>query len=173
MARPAPLLLLLAAVCLVAAASAGGADAAERKATTVGVYELRKGDFSIRVTNWGAVIMSVVLPDSRGKLDDVVLGYDTIAEYVVRFADLIVPVLLLRQCICSYFHCLLTCFYTQLVKPHYIAIVPCPHCRLIWIVEQHYIAIVCVFEFFFFALLSASSLLKLVFCCSSPSFNFT
>ncbi|EEC77395.1 hypothetical protein OsI_16152 [Oryza sativa Indica Group] len=82
MARPAPLLLLLAAVCLVAAASAGGADAAERKATTVGVYELRKGDFSIRVTNWGAVIMSVVLPDSRGKLDDVVLGYDTIAEYV-------------------------------------------------------------------------------------------
>nr|CAH67072.1 OSIGBa0097P08.2 [Oryza sativa] len=82
MARPAPLLLLLAAVCLVAAASAGGADAAERKATTVGVYELRKGDFSIRVTNGGAVIMSVVLPDSRGKWDDVVLGYDTIAEYV-------------------------------------------------------------------------------------------
>ncbi|KAF0890378.1 hypothetical protein E2562_002774 [Oryza meyeriana var. granulata] len=79
MARPARL-LLLAAVCLVAA-FAGGADAAERK-TTVGVYELRKGDFSVKVTNWGAVIMSVVLPDSRGKLADVVLGYDTVAEYV-------------------------------------------------------------------------------------------
>ncbi len=125
------------------------------------------------LVSWGFRAETLETCFLPGKLDDVVLGYDTIAEYVVRFADLIVPVLLLRQCICSYFHCLLTCFYTQLVKPHYIAIVPCPHCRLIWIVEQHYIAIVCVFEFFFFALLSASSLLKLVFCCSSPSFNFT
>uniref|UniRef100_A0A0E0KRE2 Aldose 1-epimerase n=1 Tax=Oryza punctata TaxID=4537 RepID=A0A0E0KRE2_ORYPU len=82
MARPVPLPLLLAAVCLVAATAAGGADAAVRKTTAVGVYELRKGDFSVRVTNWGAVIMSVVLPDSRGKLADVVLGYDTVAEYV-------------------------------------------------------------------------------------------
>lgn len=102
------------------------------------------------LVSWGFRAETLETCFLPGKLDDVVLGYDTIAEYVVRFADLIVPVLLLRQCICSYFHCLLTCFYTQLVKPHYIAIVPCPHCRLIWIVEQHYIAIVCVFEFFFF-----------------------
>ncbi|KAG8082131.1 hypothetical protein GUJ93_ZPchr0014g47590 [Zizania palustris] len=74
-------LILLAAVCLVAAAG-GVAGAAESKAATVGVYELKKGDFSVKVTNWGAVIMSVILPDSRGKLADVVLGYDTIAEYV-------------------------------------------------------------------------------------------
>jgi aldose 1-epimerase len=48
-------------LCVVAG-SALAADA--RK--TVGVYELKKGDFSVKVTNWGATIMSVILPDSRG-----------------------------------------------------------------------------------------------------------
>ncbi|CAL5068228.1 unnamed protein product [Urochloa decumbens] len=80
MAR-AVLLQLLALLGLAAlAAAAGGANAAGRK--MVGVYELRKGDFSIKVTNWGATLTSVVLPDSKGNLADVVLGYDTIAEYV-------------------------------------------------------------------------------------------
>uniref|UniRef100_M8C5R3 Aldose 1-epimerase n=1 Tax=Aegilops tauschii TaxID=37682 RepID=M8C5R3_AEGTA len=81
MAR-APLLLLLpllAALCL--ASLAPGANAAGRK--MVGVYELRKGDFSAKVTNWGATVTSVVFPDSKGNLGDVVLGYDTIAEYVI------------------------------------------------------------------------------------------
>ena len=81
MAR-APLLLLLvpllAAVCL--ASLAPGANAAGRK--MVGVYELSMGDFSAKVTNWGATVTSVVFPDSKGNLGDVVLGYDTIAEYV-------------------------------------------------------------------------------------------
>ncbi|CAO2035306.1 unnamed protein product [Urochloa humidicola] len=75
MARAATLLL-----ALLALAAAGGANAAGRK--MVGLYELRKGDFSIKVTNWGATLTSVVLPDSKGNLADVVLGYDTIAEYV-------------------------------------------------------------------------------------------
>jgi aldose 1-epimerase len=60
----APPPLLLALLGLAALAAAGGANAAGRK--TVGVYELRKGDFSVRVTNWGATLTSVVLPDSRG-----------------------------------------------------------------------------------------------------------
>ncbi|RLM64538.1 aldose 1-epimerase-like [Panicum miliaceum] len=70
-------LFLLALLCVVAG-SALAADA--RK--TVGVYELKKGDFSVKVTNWGATIMSVILPDSRGNFADVVLGLDTVAEYV-------------------------------------------------------------------------------------------
>ncbi|KAF8703327.1 hypothetical protein HU200_032125 [Digitaria exilis] len=57
----APLLLALLGV----AALAGGANAAGRK--MVGVYELSKGDFSIKVTNWGATLTSVVLPDSKGE----------------------------------------------------------------------------------------------------------
>ncbi|XP_008811569.3 galactose mutarotase-like [Phoenix dactylifera] len=49
---------------------------------TVGIYELKRGDFSVKVTNWGATIISVILPDSKGKLNDVVLGYDKIGSYV-------------------------------------------------------------------------------------------
>ena len=46
------------------------ADHADAARKTVGVYELKnkKGDFSIKVTNWGATLMSVILPDSKGKL---------------------------------------------------------------------------------------------------------
>ncbi|KAJ3673355.1 hypothetical protein LUZ60_006729 [Juncus effusus] len=49
---------------------------------TVGIYELKKGDFSLKVTNWGATIISVVLPDNKGQLGDIVLGYDKISSYV-------------------------------------------------------------------------------------------
>ncbi|KAL6899289.1 hypothetical protein ACP4OV_005947 [Aristida adscensionis] len=79
--RRVPVLAVcVAACCLVLAGRSTGAAAPARKA--VGVHELRRGDFSIRVTNWGATLMSVVLPDSKGNLADVVLGYDTVAEYV-------------------------------------------------------------------------------------------
>lgn len=30
------------------------------------VYELKKGDVSVKVTNWGASLMSLVLPDKYG-----------------------------------------------------------------------------------------------------------
>ncbi|KAH0750431.1 hypothetical protein KY290_029663 [Solanum tuberosum] len=48
----------------------------------IGVYEIKKGDFSVKITNYGARIISVFLPDKNGKIDDVVLGYDTVKEYI-------------------------------------------------------------------------------------------
>jgi aldose 1-epimerase len=62
MARAA---LVLPAALLLCLALAGRADAVRK---TVGVYELKnkKGDFSIKVTNWGATLMSVIVPDSKG-----------------------------------------------------------------------------------------------------------
>ncbi|KAK4350512.1 hypothetical protein RND71_029825 [Anisodus tanguticus] len=45
------------------------------------VYELKKGDFSVKITNYGATVLSVILPDKHGKLDDVVLGYNSINDY--------------------------------------------------------------------------------------------
>ncbi|PKA51313.1 aldose 1-epimerase [Apostasia shenzhenica] len=48
----------------------------------LGIYELRKGQFSLKVTNWGAAVTSVVLPDSSGDLGDIVLGYDGVSSYV-------------------------------------------------------------------------------------------
>ncbi|KAJ3679651.1 hypothetical protein LUZ60_017662 [Juncus effusus] len=86
MSRP-PLLLLL---CLILAFAffffesfgffTNTIVAAPRR--TVGIYELRKGDFSLKVTNWGATITSVFVPDSKGNLADVVLGYDGIGPYI-------------------------------------------------------------------------------------------
>ena len=35
----------------------------------------------IRITNYGAIIVSIRVPDRTGKLDDVVLGYDTLEGY--------------------------------------------------------------------------------------------
>jgi hypothetical protein len=45
---------------------ASGADARKM----VGVYVLKKGDFSVKISNWGATIMSIVTPDSKGTHDD-------------------------------------------------------------------------------------------------------
>lgn len=79
MARAAPLPVALL-LCLALAGSAN----AERK--PVGFYGLKnkKGDFSIKVTNWGATLVSVLVPDCQGNLADVILGYDTLRGYVVR-----------------------------------------------------------------------------------------
>ncbi|KAJ8619247.1 hypothetical protein MRB53_015433 [Persea americana] len=48
----------------------------------VGIYEIQRGNFSLKLTNWGATVISVILPDSQGNLNDVVLGFDTIPSYV-------------------------------------------------------------------------------------------
>jgi len=34
----------------------------------IGVYELNKGNFSIKLTNYGATVMSVILPDKYGEI---------------------------------------------------------------------------------------------------------
>ncbi|KAF9625403.1 hypothetical protein IFM89_022388 [Coptis chinensis] len=44
-------------------------------------YELKKGNLSVKFTNIGASIASLILPDRNGKLADVVLGYDSVKEY--------------------------------------------------------------------------------------------
>ena len=54
--------VLPALLCLAVLALAGGADARKM----VGVYELKRGDFSVKMTNWGATIMSILVPDSKG-----------------------------------------------------------------------------------------------------------
>ncbi|TYH42037.1 hypothetical protein ES332_D11G035900v1 [Gossypium tomentosum] len=51
------------------------------KAQHVKVYELKRGYFSAKFTNYGATMLSVILPDKTGKLDDVVLGYDLVNDY--------------------------------------------------------------------------------------------
>uniref|UniRef100_M8B5N6 Aldose 1-epimerase n=1 Tax=Aegilops tauschii TaxID=37682 RepID=M8B5N6_AEGTA len=57
---------LLPVALLLCLALAGGANAAQK--STAGFYELKnkKGDFSIKVTNWGAALVSAIVPDGKG-----------------------------------------------------------------------------------------------------------
>jgi aldose 1-epimerase len=47
----------------------------------VGLWHLQAGDIEIRLTNFGATIVSIICPDASGNMADIVLGYDTIEEY--------------------------------------------------------------------------------------------
>jgi aldose 1-epimerase len=36
----------------------------------------------VKIINYGAIITSIIVPDKKGKLEDVALGYDTLQEYI-------------------------------------------------------------------------------------------
>nr|ACU21056.1 unknown [Glycine max] len=67
-------------LCLLFLASSGFVHGPSKK-DHIRLFELKKGDFSIKVTNWGATLVSVILPDKNGKLGDIVLGYDSPKAY--------------------------------------------------------------------------------------------
>ncbi|CAM0875365.1 unnamed protein product [Alopecurus aequalis] len=62
--------VFLALMCLVAFLLADSAEAKK-----VGMYLLKKGNFSVKMTNWGATIMAIVLPDSKGTDDHTMFRY--------------------------------------------------------------------------------------------------
>ena len=46
------------------------------------LYTLRnKSGMEAKITNYGGIVVSLTAPDRNGKFEDVVLGYDTLAEY--------------------------------------------------------------------------------------------
>ncbi|MDA3901125.1 MAG: galactose mutarotase [Spirochaetes bacterium] len=48
----------------------------------VNLYTLTDGKMSARITNFGASLVSLTVPDKTGALRDVVLGYDTLDGYI-------------------------------------------------------------------------------------------
>ena len=63
--KMAKLALLLCLVILSVSGLANGSATTKHK---VGIFELKKGDISVNLTNWGASITSLVLPDRHGLL---------------------------------------------------------------------------------------------------------
>ena len=48
----------------------------------VPIYTLKSAQVEVRVTAWGAKIVSIKTPDRNGKVADVVLGYDSLDTYL-------------------------------------------------------------------------------------------
>ncbi|KAI9173624.1 hypothetical protein LWI28_003987 [Acer negundo] len=46
------------------------------------IFELNNGSMQVKITNYGATITSLSLPDKKGKQADVVLGFDSVEPYV-------------------------------------------------------------------------------------------
>jgi aldose 1-epimerase len=49
--------------------------------TPVQIYTLSDNDLKVRITTFGARVVSIEAPDRKGKMGDVVLGYDNVAAY--------------------------------------------------------------------------------------------
>src|SRR5262245_49503082 len=53
--------------------------------TAVDSYTLaNKNGVEVKITNYGATVTSIKVPDRNGKFDDVVLGYDNIDGYLAK-----------------------------------------------------------------------------------------
>jgi len=54
--------------------------------TGVDLYTLADDKVEVRITNYGGIIVSLRAPDRKGKLDDIVLGYDSLDHYIAKTA---------------------------------------------------------------------------------------
>jgi len=52
---------------------------------TVDIFSLHNSNgMIVKIMNYGATITSIIVPDRNGKLDDVVLGYDKLDDYIAN-----------------------------------------------------------------------------------------
>jgi aldose 1-epimerase len=76
------LMVIVIAIWTSAFAAAKKPFGKTKDGTEVSLYTLKnKSGMEVQITNYGGVIHSLKVPDRNGKIDDVVLGFDTLAEY--------------------------------------------------------------------------------------------
>jgi aldose 1-epimerase len=74
--------LILVVICLPAFAQQKQSFGKTKDGTEVFAYTLKnKGGMEARITNFGGVVQSLMVPDRNGKMADVVLGFDKLADY--------------------------------------------------------------------------------------------
>lgn len=85
--------MVLITGCLLGCASGGGAGGEISQepfgttpdGTKVDIFTLRNpGGIEARICNYGGIVVSLKAPDRKGRLEDVVLGYDDLAAYIKR-----------------------------------------------------------------------------------------
>jgi len=56
--------------------------------TPIDIYTVKSGSLEARITNFGGIVVSLKVPDRKGKSADVVLGYDSLDGYLTNPAYL-------------------------------------------------------------------------------------
>lgn len=89
--RTLNLMLCLLFIFLIAACQSNNKEKSMIEKTTFGKLErggdadlytlTNKSGVSAKITNYGATVVSLFVPDKNGKLEDIVLGYDTPEDY--------------------------------------------------------------------------------------------
>ena len=88
----AGIVLALATVGLLSGCSRSAEDKMKNEPVTFGttpdgksvsLYSLRNAaGMEVKITNYGGIIVNLRVPDRNGKFDDVVLGYDSLSQYL-------------------------------------------------------------------------------------------
>ena len=75
--------LCLSVLLLMATATAVRAEVSVEDFDSIQRYTLKNASgMTVKVTNYGAIITSIMVPDRDGKLADVALGYDRVEDYI-------------------------------------------------------------------------------------------
>ena len=83
--------VLAALILLVGTASAKTQIAKQAfghtpEGTPVDLYSLKDGKIEVGIITYGGIVVSIRVPDRKGKLDDVVLGCDSVEKYIAQTA---------------------------------------------------------------------------------------
>jgi aldose 1-epimerase len=89
--KPGSFVLFAALIILTATASAKTQVAKQAfghtpEGTPVDLYSLKDGKIEVGIMTYGGIVVSLRAPDRNGKLDDVVLGCDSVEKYVAQTA---------------------------------------------------------------------------------------
>ena len=74
--------LLAVLVCFAGLASVAQAQRVT-DFDTIKLYTFKnKSGMQVKITNYGAIVTSILVPDRNGKLGDITLGYDRVEDYI-------------------------------------------------------------------------------------------
>ena len=79
-------LILLTATALAKTQVAKQAFGHTPEGTLVDLYSLKDGKIEVGIITYGGIVVSIRVPDRNGKLDDIVLGCDSVEKYVAQTA---------------------------------------------------------------------------------------
>ena len=77
-------LLIMSLLCLgLLAGAVASAQTVIEDFDTIKLYTMsNRSGMTVKITNYGAIVTSIVVPDKTGKLGDVVLGYNRVEDYI-------------------------------------------------------------------------------------------